>query len=98
LQIEPKNRILELCCAPGNKSMLMADSHDGVSITGVEISVNRANIMKNLVKKYGLEQQIKIVTEDGLKYDSSESFDRVLVDAECTHEGSLKHIHKFFKE
>ena len=33
-----------------------------------------------------------------MKYDNVEPFDRVLVDAECTHEGSVKHIFKFFKE
>jgi 16S rRNA C967 or C1407 C5-methylase (RsmB/RsmF family) len=33
-----------------------------------------------------------------LKFNDEEGFDKVLVDAECTHEGSLKHIYKFFKE
>lgn len=48
--------------------MLIADLYPDVRITGVEINVNRANIMKNLVKKYQLDQQIEIVTADGLKY------------------------------
>lgn len=28
-------------------------------------------------------------------YQSQELFDRVLVDVECTHEGSVKHLRKF---
>ena len=76
----------------------MADLFPDVSIVGVEINVNRANVMKNLVKKYRLDKQISVVTAHGIKYESAELFDRVLVDAECTHEGSLKHIFKFFKE
>lgn len=68
LQVQPGIKVLELCCAPGNKSMLIADLYPDVRITGVEINVNRANIMKNLVKKYQLDQQIEIVTADGLKY------------------------------
>ena len=98
LEIQPKNRILQLCCAPGNKSMLMADLCPDVQITGVQININRANVMKNLVKKYGLDKQICVVTADGVKYQSADKFDRVLVDAECTHQGSLKHIFKFFKQ
>lgn len=35
LQLEANNRVLELCCAPGNKSMLMADLFPDVNITGV---------------------------------------------------------------
>lgn len=33
--------------------------------------------------------------EDGVKYQDESQFDRVLIDAECTHEGSIKHIKKF---
>ncbi len=61
--------------------MLIADSHKDVKITGVEININRANVMKNLVKKYRLNEQIEVITADGLKYDSPDHFDRVLVDA-----------------
>jgi 16S rRNA (cytosine967-C5)-methyltransferase len=90
-------RVLELCSAPGNKSMFIADICENITIKGVEISNNRANVMKNLIKKYNLDKRIEVIVEDGLKYDSEELFDRVLVDAECTHEGSLKHIYKFFQ-
>ena len=38
--------------------MLMADHNKDVRITGVEINMNRVNVMKNLVKKYKLDQQI----------------------------------------
>jgi hypothetical protein len=38
--------------------MLMADSINDISIKGVEISANRANIMKSLIKKYNLLSKI----------------------------------------
>lgn len=50
--------------------MLIADLNKEVKITGVEISPNRVNIMKNLVKKYHLDDQISIITADGVKFYS----------------------------
>lgn len=38
--------------------MYMADICENLTIKGVEISNNRANVMKNLIKKYNLEKQI----------------------------------------
>jgi cyclopropane fatty-acyl-phospholipid synthase-like methyltransferase len=40
--------------------MYLADSVENVKIVGVEISINRANIMKNLIKKYRLENKIEV--------------------------------------
>ena len=54
--------------------------------------------MRNLINKYGLNNKISIKVEDGVKFQSEVNFDRVLVDAECTHEGSIKHIKKFTKD
>ena len=51
--------------------------------------------MKNLIKKYKLNHKIEVKVEDGVKYQDDTKFDRVLIDAECTHEGSIKHIKKF---
>ena len=81
LSVQPKQRVIELCCAPGNKSMLMADLNPDIHITGIEININRANIMKSLIKKYKLDKQIEVVVEDGLTYENENPFDRVLIDA-----------------
>ena len=60
--------------------MFMADTQ-GVQVTGVEINENRANVMRNLLKKYGLEEKVRVVMGDAVKYDPGRKFDRVLVDA-----------------
>ena len=98
LDLENASTLLELCSAPGNKSMYACDLQPKLKVTGVEINPVRANVMKSLISKYGLEDRIKVVVEDGTKFESEEFFDRVLVDAECTHEGSVKHLKKFTKE
>ena len=78
--------------------MYLADSLKDIKITAVEINENRAQIMKNLIKKYNLSDKITVVVEDGVTFKSEpENFDRILIDAECTHEGSIKHLKKFIK-
>ncbi len=54
--------------------------------------------MKNLVKKYKLDHKIQVKVEDAVTFDSEVKYDRVLIDAECTHGGSIKHIKKFLPE
>lgn len=61
--------------------MYLADSVDKVSIIGVQINNNRANVMNNLIKKYKLDNKIKVRVQDGVKFESQILFDRVLVDA-----------------
>lgn len=65
--------------------MYIADTVPGVRITAVEISPNRANVMASLVAKYGLGGRIEVVVADGVSFDAGEGYQRVLVDAECTH-------------
>lgn len=61
-------------------------------VVGVDISQNRLNIARSLVEKYGVSDKVEFVLGDGTTYECKELFDKVLVDAECTHEGSLKHL------
>lgn len=61
LDLEENSKILELCSAPGNKSMYACDLQPGVQVTGVEINQTRANVMKNLIQKYNLSDRIKIL-------------------------------------
>ncbi len=58
LDLEKDSTLLELCSAPGNKSMYACDLQSEVKVTGVEINQTRANVMSSLISKYGLDQRI----------------------------------------
>lgn len=65
---------------------------------GVDINEIRLNTCRSIVKKYRLEKTVQLECCDGTIYDKEGDFDRVLLDAECTHDGSLKHLLKFVEK
>ncbi|EAS04949.1 NOL1/NOP2/sun family protein (macronuclear) [Tetrahymena thermophila SB210] len=91
-------KVLDLCCCPGMKLCNIADiiGAEGKAF-GVDINETRLNTCRSIVKKYKLDHIIKLELADGTTYNKESQFDRVLVDAECTHDGSLKHLAKFIK-
>ncbi|KAG9292965.1 hypothetical protein G9A89_016327 [Geosiphon pyriformis] len=163
LEIQPNDHILDLCCAPGAKLCMICDllGNKGVgTVTGVDISKNRAATCRSLLKKYKvirarifvedgtrfsvlapsdlipLKRALKIVEcqgdenfgdedlnregnfsspqckedivikpfwapkilrNDPQKKDPLYLYDKVIVDAECTHDGSIAHILKYEK-
>ena len=71
-------RILDLCAAPGGKTMMLAGS-----VTAVEIHPGRAESMSKNVGP-----NVRVVTVDARELDES-GFDRALVDAPCSGLGVL---------
>lgn len=104
LALNPKEseHILDLCCCPGAKLLFIGDLMGPKekitgSLTGVDINSKRLKICESLCKKYGLDW-IKLNDCDGVGFKSERLFDKVLVDAECTHDGSIKHLKKYLPE
>ena len=65
---------------------------------GNDISEARLNITKSLLKKYKKEEKIKLINKDARNLETKDfgfKFDKILVDVECTHDGSFKHILKY---
>ncbi len=50
-------RVLDLCCAPGLKLCMLADlAPPSSTVVGVDISQNRIQLCKNIIKKYHVHQ------------------------------------------
>ncbi|KAK9763740.1 hypothetical protein K7432_009338, partial [Basidiobolus ranarum] len=157
LDIRPDDHVLDLCCAPGAKLCMIADSlgkQGSGTVTGVDISEHRAATCRSLLRKYKVFRA-RLFVHDGTTFDihapsvcvhpgrcirkggdKSHSniscsqfetthetpvvekihkpfyaprlfrddpqfthpdllYDKVLVDAECTHDGSISHILKY---
>ncbi len=82
-------RIIDLCSAPGGKTMHLAELMNNTGeVISVEKYSSRAELVKNSAERLGLKN-IKIVAVDATNFDA-EIADRVLVDVPCTGLGVLR--------
>lgn len=86
VQAKPGEHVLDLCAAPGGKSLIMAKA--GAKVTACDATQDKVNrIAENLVR-CNLGSQVELVVADA--GDTLErSFDAVLVDAPCSNTGVL---------
>ncbi|HZF96101.1 MAG TPA: RsmB/NOP family class I SAM-dependent RNA methyltransferase [Allosphingosinicella sp.] len=74
---------LDLCAAPGGKTMQLASA--GFQVTAVDVSEDRLARLRENLSRTGLEAQI--VAADVMQWKSPEQADAVLLDAPCTATG-----------
>ncbi len=88
LDPKPKERIVDVCSAPGSKTTYMAElmQNQGV-IIACEVSSARLKLVVENVERLGLSI-VNYVLADGQRYLVND-FDKVLVDAPCTNSGVI---------
>lgn len=87
---EPGERVLDLCSAPGGKTLHMAElMADRGCLVANEISEGRIRGLLGNVYRLG-HPGVMVVAADGRDFPEGALFDRVLVDAPCTGEGTLR--------
>jgi 16S rRNA (cytosine967-C5)-methyltransferase len=79
-------RVADLCAAPGGKTAQLAAA--GARVTAVDISANRLKRLAVNLARLGLEAEI--VAADLMKYEPSQPFDAVLLDAPCSSTGTVR--------
>lgn len=78
-------RALDLCAAPGGKTMQLAAA--GWNVTALDLSKARMERVKANLARTGLKAELIIA--DALKY-SAPAFDLVLLDAPCSASGTIR--------
>jgi 16S rRNA (cytosine967-C5)-methyltransferase len=84
LQAKAGERVLDLCAAPGGKTMQMAAS--GASVTAVDTSAARMERLQENLTRTGLTADL--VVGDALEQNGQ--FDAVLLDAPCSATGTIR--------
>ncbi|MFH1801595.1 MAG: RsmB/NOP family class I SAM-dependent RNA methyltransferase [archaeon] len=99
IALSPKKNelILDLCAAPGSKTTQLSSEMEGTgTIIANEISMGRLKILASNLERCGAANTI-ITKKDGgvlckriAKYNFESELDRILIDAPCSGEGTLR--------
>jgi len=79
-------RVLDLCSAPGGKTLQLAAA--GWQVTSLDISERRLERLRQNLERTGLEAEI--VKANALTYVPAKQFDAILLDAPCTATGTCR--------
>jgi len=86
LAVEPGETVLDLCAAPGGKTLQLAAT--GAAVTALDRSEPRLRRLRANLERTGLNAEV--VVADGEAWMDDRQFDAVLLDAPCTATGTLR--------
>jgi 16S rRNA (cytosine967-C5)-methyltransferase len=86
LGVRPGERALDLCAAPGGKTLQLAAA--GAEVTALDLSEHRLERVRENLARCGLAATI--VAADALTWDGPRDFEAVLLDAPCSATGTIR--------
>jgi len=78
--------VLDLCAAPGGKTMQLAAA--GANVTALDLSEDRLIRVQENLARTGLSA--KIVAADVLEWEAPRAYDAILLDAPCSATGTIR--------
>ena len=90
IELDKGDKVLDLCAAPGGKSMHMAEKLEIGSITSCDIYEHKINLLKKEANRLGLDN-INFQINDAMKLNKEflNKFDKVLLDVPCSGSGII---------
>ncbi len=92
LPIEPYDKVLDVCAAPGGKSTKLAVKLQNTGVLFAnDISASRAQALVRNIERFGVQNAI-VMAEDANKFKKyfPAYFDKILIDAPCSGEGMFR--------
>ncbi len=100
MDIQPGERVLDMCAAPGGKSTQISAYLGGKGLLAAnEYVPSRANILSSNIERMGIRNAL-VLNEKPAKIGSTFAsfFDKILVDAPCSGEGMFRKNEQALKE
>jgi len=88
---QPGERVLDLCAAPGGKTVMMCnDMRDSGVLVASDVRARRVALLRDTIRQAGCQHvyPAHVPTEGPLPF--SRDFDRILVDAPCSGLGTVR--------
>jgi 16S rRNA (cytosine967-C5)-methyltransferase len=82
----PGERVLDLCAAPGGKTLQLAAL--GAAVTAVDVAEPRLDRVRENLARTGLSATIAV--GDALRWEPGQLFDHILLDAPCSATGIFR--------
>lgn len=98
IRLDENSMILDLCAAPGGKSLILKDAFPDSYLVSNEIEQKRAHILKENAIRWGTEGHCVIQSDAARLAKSELKFDLILVDAPCSGEGLFRKDEKSREE
>lgn len=92
LDIQPGDRVLDLCAAPGGKSTQIAAKlqGEGILVTN-DISADRTKALAKNIELYGIRNAVVLnETPEAIARSFPHYFNKILIDAPCSGEGMFR--------
>ena len=86
LAAQPGEDVLDLCAAPGGKTLQLAAT--GATVTALDISEPRLARLRENLTRTGLKAHV--IAADALKWQPGQQLDAILLDAPCSATGTIR--------
>ncbi|MEO1659731.1 MAG: transcription antitermination factor NusB [Pseudomonadota bacterium] len=88
LKAQTGERILDICAAPGGKTLQLAAS--GAKVTAIDRSKPRLKRLKQNLWRTGYKGEVDVVCADATEWRPDAPVDKILLDAPCSALGTLR--------
>lgn len=88
LNPDAADQILDICAAPGGKTMQLAAS--GAEVTAIDRSKPRLKRLKQNIWRTGFKGKVNVIQADATEWAPETPVDKILLDAPCSALGTLR--------